>query len=699
MLDVSQGPTTDRRRSRRASTQRKFLPEVQALRALAVALVIVYHLEPRLVPGGFIGVDVFFVISGFLISGHMLREVRETGRLSLARFWANRARRILPAGLLVIGLTSAVSTWVIASSEWLNLQRQALASIFYVQNWLLARDSVDYLAADNAPTPFQHFWSLAVEEQFYLLWPLVVVVMAALAVRTARAGRRPRVGRWVFAGFGVLVAASFVWSVLEVQAQDPSAYFVTTTRLWELGAGGMLAVVLRHTERFALARAFLALAGLGTIAAGAFLMSSETPFPGVAALVPVLGTVAVIAAGRTHGAGSLTWLVDRSWVQWLGNVSYSAYLWHFPVIVFFVAWADRDPRPFESVGLLALALVAAQASYTLVEQPLRTARWARRGNTRVLVAAAVAMAVTSVVALVPGYRAAQEEQEWVERADVVTIAEGSGFGAEAVHDGIFPAYVTDERVLVPNVADLGKELAPMFSNGCTSGEADGVTKGCTFGDTTGEHTIALVGDSHMRMLGTPLVSIAEKNGWRVRTYLHNSCPFALEPRTLPGGPACVEANQATLEDLLADPPDVVVTTFYSGSEFRPSGSGRPPGVEGLRQVWDELEDAGSRVIVIADAPRPRGDVTECVADHQADPARCDVSRAEALDQPGARTLRQAVEESGRVELVDLTDYYCDSERCPAVVGNVLVYRDGNHVTDTYARSLQPYLAEAIGIGG
>jgi peptidoglycan/LPS O-acetylase OafA/YrhL len=681
------------------STQRRFLPEVQALRALAVALVIVYHLEPRLVPGGFIGVDVFFVISGFLISGHMLREVRETGRLSLARFWANRARRILPAGLLVIGITAAASPLVIASSEWLNIQRQALASIFYVQNWVLARDSVDYLAADNAPTPFQHFWSLAVEEQFYLLWPLVVVVMAALAVRTARAGRSSRVGPWVFAGFGVLVAASFVWSVLEVRAQDPSAYFVTTTRLWELGAGGMLAVVLRHTERFALARAFLALAGLGTIAAGAFLMSAQTPFPGVAALVPVLGTVAVIAAGRTQGVGSLTWLVDRSWVQWLGNVSYSAYLWHFPVIVFFTAWADRDPGPLESVGLLALSLLAAQASYTLVEQPLRSAGWARRGNARVLVAAAAAMALTSAVAFVPGVRAAQEEREWAEKADVVAIAPGTGFGAEAVRDGVLPAYVTDDRALVPNVTDLGKELAPMFGNGCTSGEADGVTKGCTFGDPAGERTLALVGDSHMRMLGTPLVSIAEAQGWRVRTYLHNSCPFGLEPRTLPGGPACVEANQATLDELLADPPDVVVTTFYSGSEFRPSDSGRSPGVEGLRLAWDKLENAGSRVIVIADAPRPRDDVTECVADHQDYPGRCGVSRAEALDQPGARTLREAVEASGRVELVDLTDRYCGSKRCPAVIGNVLVYRDNNHITDTYARSMQPYLAKTLGLGG
>jgi len=690
----TRGEVATAARTRAADPQpRRFLPEVQALRALAVGIVVVYHLRPDLLPGGFIGVDVFFVISGFLITGHMLREVHSTGRLSLLRFWANRAGRILPAGLLVIGVTAVVAPLVVAPTEWEQLRRQALASVFYVQNWVLAGDSVDYLAADNAPTPFQHYWSLAVEEQFYLLWPLVMVLMAALAARWARrGGGRAPVDAFVLAGFGLVVVASFVWGLIE-SPRDPSAYFATTTRLWELGVGGVLAVLLRDTFRFPLARSALALAGLAGITVGAFVLTGAMPFPGVAALVPVLGAVAVVAAGRTRGPGSLTWLVDRSWVQWLGNASYSVYLWHFPVIICFMAVVDRRPSILESLVLVGATLLLSALSYRWVEQPVRRVARTHRSQPRVLVTAGAAMLVAGAVALVPGVHAAQYEREWREAAGSVAVEEGSGLGAEALGKDIPPAFVTDKPVIVPRLTDLDDELSRRYAR-CATGAAEDTTKECTFGK--GERTLAVVGDSHVRMLATPLESIARSNGWQMVTYFHNSCPFSSEPRTIPNGPACVEANRATLERLLDDPPEVVVTSFYSGSKFRDPGTGSTPGVDGFEDVWERLERAGSRVVVVEDAPRPRKNVVECVASHTTDPARCGLSRARATKDNGL--LAQAVAEANGIELLDLTDRYCGQDRCPAVIGNVMVYRDTNHITDTYARSLEPFLERALDLG-
>ncbi|GAA1710434.1 acyltransferase family protein [Isoptericola hypogeus] len=675
---------------REARGGRTFLPEVQALRALAVSLVVAYHLRPDLLPGGYVGVDVFFVISGFLITGHMLREARSTGRLALARFWANRARRILPAALLVIAVTAVTATALVPVTGWRELTRQGVASVFYVQNWVLAADSVDYLAAENVATPFQHFWSLAVEEQFYLVWPLLLV--GAMRVRWrapvhARSAGTPVT--LVLVVFCAVVLASFVWSAF-ASARDPAAYFTTTTRLWELGLGGVLAVVHRDRSRFVGARSVLALGGLAAVVGSAWLLTDETAFPGTAALAPVLGTAAVIAAGRTAGPGSLTWLVDRRWVQWLGNSSYSLYLWHFPVVVCFLAWKGRPPSALEAVGLVAMMLLAAAASYRWVEQPLRAARWARAAPWKVLTAAAVAMAVTGVVALVPALRSDAYDRAWRAAAAAVQVEPGSGFGADAVRDGTAPAFVTEDPVIVPSLASLRTELSPVFTR-CSVGPEVPGTPSCEFGDPDADRTLALVGDSHVRMLGTPLTAIAKERGWRVVTYLHNSCPFSLEPRDIPSGDSCVAANRATLDALLAEAPDVVVTSYYTGSHFEdPDGA-----AEGFADAWRPLVGAGVRVVAVEDAPRPRKDVVECVADHPDDPAECAVPRRDALARHGL--LAEAAALAGGVDVVDLEDRYCGARSCPAVVGNVMVYRDDNHVTDTYARSLQPYLEDALAL--
>lgn len=675
-----------------AGAARRFLPEVQALRALAVALVVVYHLRPDVLPGGYIGVDVFFVISGFLITGHMLREARATGRLRLGHFWANRARRILPASLLVVAVVLLTAPVLLPVTDLAEVGRQGLASVLYVQNWALVGNAVDYLASETAATPFQHFWSLAVEEQFYILWPLVVVGAAVVA---RRAGRGPRaLTTALLVAFGLLVAASFAWNLVSVGAEDPAAYFATTTRLWELGAGGLLAVTLRYTERFRLARSALALAGFAAIGAGAMTLTAETPFPGTAALLPVLGTVAVIAAGRTSGVGSLTWLVDRRPVQWLGNVSYSLYLWHFPAIVWFTEYAGGAPTLLESLGLLGLMLVAAAASYTFVEQPLRSTAWLKNHDGRSLALAATSMAAVCALTLVPSTRTAVIERDWDELAAQIDVSADADrvYGAHAAADGTLDVFADGTTAIRPNPVTAVDDMEIALTTPCESDLSTETSRVCEYGDPTSDVVVAMVGDSHTRMLSTPLVNLAEARGWRLLGFFHNSCPFSYEERAYKAD-ACEAMNTETMEQLREIRPDAVITSFLGRNQFRETHTGLPRGVKGLADLWNDLHDLGASVYVVKDVPEAKEKSQACVAANYEHPERCAVDRKEAMIYRGL--VDKAAEHAPHATVIDFTDFYCGPGKCQQVVGNVLVYRDRGHITDTFAQTLQPYLAEAI----
>src|SRR4051812_16225328 len=278
-------------------------PEIQGLRAVAVALVLVFHLWPDAVPGGYVGVDVFFVISGFLITSHLLREAEVSGKVRLAAFWARRARRLLPASLLVLAVSAAATAAVVPISRWDQFFGEIRASALYVQNLHLAGAAVDSLAANAPPSPVRHFWSLSTEEQFYAVWPLLVATAVALAGRGASPRRRRRAVALVL---GAVVVAGLAWGI-HVTATDPAAAsFVTPARAWEFAAGGLLAVLAPVSARGDAWRAALGWTGAAAIGAAAFLYNSGTPFPGVAALLPVAGALAVLHAGAPSGRWALS---------------------------------------------------------------------------------------------------------------------------------------------------------------------------------------------------------------------------------------------------------------------------------------------------------------------------------------------------------------------------------------------------------
>ncbi|MBP2388161.1 acyltransferase family protein [Paeniglutamicibacter kerguelensis] len=687
---------------------RRVLPEVQALRAVAVLLVAGYHFAPQLVPGGFIGVDVFFAISGFLITGHLLREVRTSGRIDLPGFWAARVRRILPAAVAVIIAVLGATLAFLPATQWKAVGTAALAAVFSVENWVLAAASVDYLAADTEPTALHHFWSLGVEEQFYLAWPLLVLLavwLGRLWVRL-RLGSlaRERAGREDTAGglprialllvFGAVIVASLAYSMVLVGSGNPAAYFVTPARVWELAAGGLLALLLapsgpgleRGNGRWfhaAGARTALAWSGFAAIAAAAFGFGSATPFPGLSAALPVAGTLAVVMAGETRGPFAPQKILELPPVQWVGNVSYSLYLWHWPVLIFFLHFSGSEPGPAQGIGLLALSLLLAGASHRWIETPVRSLAPLASSKWRTLGIGVIVVGLVAAMSLAPGPLAQRDTVAQEGTAATLLAAPPPGFGAASVPAGA-PPYLRGVKQIVPVPADAEHDLPHLGE--CVQKPRSRVTLECTTGAADGSLTIALVGDSHATHWYRALEATAKEHGWTLLTYLKNSCPFTAAERTAEknGSISCHQANEDTLKRIVSRGiVDAVVTSHWAGSVFEKGAA------EGFADYWGQLEDAGIKVYPIIDTPRPgtKSYARDCVALHPEELESCGAPASKAFEANDS-TLA-AAEREPRVGVLDFSDQFCVRGFCPAVIGNVLVYRDGHHVSDTYMRTLAP----------
>jgi len=352
---------------------RKFRPDVEGLRAMAIALVVLFHAGVPRFTGGFVGVDVFFVISGFVITGVLLRERSGSGRNSILAFYGRRSRRIIPAATLVI------ITTVLASYHWLgfimggNVAVDGRAAATFWVNFHFIATGTNYLAASLPPSPLQNFWSLSVEEQFYVVYPALFIGVAAVAIR--RSDYRNRIS----VVLGVAIIASFWWCVIQTSSDATAAFFSPFTRAWELALGALVAINARHLARVPRQLwAVITWIGLGGILLSAFIYTSSTPYPGSAAALPVLSTAAVIAGGTTGFKSGAEMVLRLPPFQWLGKISYSLYLWHWPLLIIPMEFAGHPLSLKDNMGWVAVALVISIATYFCLENPIRHAGRLRR---------------------------------------------------------------------------------------------------------------------------------------------------------------------------------------------------------------------------------------------------------------------------------------------------------------------------------
>lgn len=660
---------------------------------------LLYHAHAPFMPGGFVGVDVFFVISGFLITGLLLKEANQTGTISLAAFYARRAKRILPAATLVLLTTALLTYLILPRTRWDDTATHILASAFNVVNWVLAGSAIDYLAGDDAASPVQHFWTLAVEEQFYIIWPVLIV--GAMLISTSG---RPSHFRGLASGYNpelrtalikvaviLLTVPSLLWSAFYTEAEPGAAYFVTTTRAWELGIGAAVAVFAGSLERLpSLARGLLSWAGLAAIVAASLFYTSETPFPGSAALLPTLGAAAVIIGGMGGrdrlAAGRI--LCVRPMV-WTGNISYSLYLWHWPLIV--VATYLLEGLSFlQGLCVVVLSLIPAYLSFRFVEKPMLNSTSLKTDNAASLQIGANLMLVAGIAAvsilLIPKPVSTAGFVPQKPLAETGSKPVAAPVGAALLAQDPEVGKVTDiVAAFQPAALDAASDNPAVYDMGCHQTATGTEAKSCVFGNEASDFSIAVVGDSHAAQWVPALTDVAQKNGWRLESFTKSACSFTRATLTYEGGAydTCTAWNQAVTTALTGPSrPDFVLVT---SSDYE----GRQPGltsIEGFTDAWASLRNAGVPFAVLADTPRPGINVPECVSANPEQLSKCAVDWAKA-GQNGTADLLEAAKNIGNVPVVDVNRMICPESVCAPIVGQVLVYRDTNHLTATYAKSL------------
>ncbi|QAY69365.1 acyltransferase family protein [Xylanimonas protaetiae] len=697
--------------------------DIQGLRAVAVVLVVVFHLWPGRLTGGYVGVDVFFVLSGFLITSHLLRKP-VLGVSDLLEFWARRVRRLIPAASVVLlATTAAAAVWLPAGVR-ASLGWDVASAAAYVSNWRFATSETDYLAAGQLPSAVQHFWSLSIEEQFYALWPALLGVATVLAVAWAKRGRRlgsaspsaaeqRRAASPVVLGVvAATVAVSLAWSVWSTHVDPAPAYFVSTTRVWELALGGLLAAVpAAATVRLRVspaARAVTAWLGLAMVAAAAVTFDDATAFPGAAALLPTLGTLLVVAADADDarlGPGRV--LATRP-VQWLGDHSYAIYLWHWPLVVV-VPFALRRPLTgADVVGVVVATLVLAALSRHFVEERLR---WHRRlvGSRRAtftLLAACALVGAGAGVGLTLGAHADQRAAFAEAQAAIAAADPCVGAGV-----ALTPGCADPGMLMTPDLAADDKPA--VYADGCWNNTPFTSRNTCRYGAGTGAGgrvdagtepgaaaaRIALVGNSHAGHWLPALQDALVTHDWQLTTYLQSVCYTVDAPLAFPGAQesaGCQAVNRWAVSSVVDGGYDLVVMSDRTDQPL--AGVARQDqdraAQDAYRATLDRFTSAGLPVLVLRDTPAMSGNVPDCLALHGSDAQACAAPRDTAVE-PDPLAAAALADASGLVSVLDVNDLLCDAQRCHAVVGGLVTHFDHGHLTASFARTLAPEVVGAV----
>lgn len=641
-----------------------FRPDIEGLRGIAILLVILFHSRVPGFSGGFVGVDVFFALSGYLITGLIVAEVEQTGRLDFKNFYARRVRRLLPASGLLVVFTLMLGLFVYSPLELASYARWAVYTSLYISNIAFMRDAANYFASDIEANPFLHTWSLAVEEQFYLLWPAFVL----LALSRLRSRRR-----LAFALLGVC-ALSFGLCVWLTGVRQPWAFFSLPSRAWEFALGG-LACLLRKSdlERFGMATKAAGYGGLVCVVAAGCFFTAQGKFPGYEAALPVAGTVAMLIAGAAGVKSVLSGILGGRFLQYLGKLSYSWYLWHWPVLLFAVAcvptlgWQGR-------LAACLVALILAHAAFFVLEQPVRVSSY-------LMARPALSLCLAAVIPVI-GVSTAGLVQRTSNRALRVGEQE------------LFQAASRDSRRL--------------FDAKCLTLAGGSRLKQCEYGETGSSAAVVLFGDSHAEHWFPAIEPIARERHWKLITLLKASCPAAevdvFSSVLKRPDRECSLWRERALSRITQLRPDLVIVAesdnYVANHAENSSDRLVPPQYwrEGIRSLLTYFEGHGLKSLVIADVPRAEFDVPTCLSRAAAKSwamRECALARGTALNEDARRAEFSAVEGFKGVKLVDFADRFCQGSRCNPIIGGEVVYRDSNHLTSTFARGFASSLDSEI----
>jgi peptidoglycan/LPS O-acetylase OafA/YrhL len=663
-----------------------FRPDIEGMRAIAIVAVLLCHAGIPFLAGGYVGVDVFFVISGFLITRLLVGELDRSGTISIRRFYARRIKRLLPlsAALLV---TVAILTMVILSPvRAIEVSGDIISSAFYVANWHFAAQSVDYFAQDIEPSPVLHLWSLAIEEQFYFVWPSLLLGVTWFF---RRSGRPARPAIWTT--LSLIFVASLIFGILYTADQPGAAYFSTFGRAWELALGGLLALigVIKLPRRIAVPIGWL---GLAAIVYACFAYDASTPFPGAAALVPTLGTAALIFAGSAGAARfSPGWLLSTAPARYVGRISYSWYLWHWPFLVFAAAlWGPLSVAA--GLAVVAVSWVPTAITHYAIEEPFRRSKVLVRIPSRAFALGAACMALA-----VGGALLLDADQPTIRTAPISQVK-----GAAALPEQVVPQDKAD--AVRPNPLRARDDRSQAFYDGCLVGIAGTNSNQCLYGDPKGTKTLILFGDSHAMQYFSPLERLANENHWRLIALTKAECTpgevqirSMIEEREYSQCDAWREKTMERIEEsgsraMVVMSGDTAYTPYSSDGRELSGREASEALEEGYMKTLERIHRAGLQTAVIRDTPASSSDVPSCVSEDLQNLDHCAFERVHDWD---LEFDVRAAQNSPYAHLIDITDEICPSDLCRAVIGNALVYRDKTHLTATFARTLAPWIGEGI----
>ncbi|QEN13256.1 acyltransferase family protein [Mycolicibacterium sp. ELW1] len=695
-----------------------FRPDIEGLRGFTLLAILGFHAAIPGVGGGFVGPDVFFIISGFVITGQLWHQLNKTGTLKLRSFYGSRARRLLPVAATVIVVTLLASAAILSPLQARTVMGDGIASALYVGNYWFVFQNVDYFA-NHEPSPFEHYWTLGVEEQFYMFWPLTLLAVAWLVrrVRPRKTAEKGLSKRPFMVVFGLIVVLSFLSSFVETYLMQAVAYFSTHTRAWDLAIGGMLALSADRWRRLPPKAAWvIGSGGLALLLLVCNQFPATIPYPGSAALLPMIATVMVIGAGcalPTRGAGRvLGWGPMRT----IGRLSYSWYLWHWPVLVLVPIVLGHPLGLAGRVALVIASGLLGVLTFRYVETPLRYAARLQRspklslalGGTFTALAACVGLVLLTVVQPPVGRGSPAAA------LTITTVPVPPGSSIAAYDAAIEQAFAQTQTAVAksvdlqvvpsnldPSLAGVATELQDIYFGGCLRSPLEQGHAECATGDTSSSTTVAVVGDSNAAMFFPAFQQVVAQRHWRLLMLAKGNCPMINLPnngllgRLAEHAQHCQEWRGQILARLLAAPPQLVVVSMWRGF-----GTGEAlTGFHAYDSVWldslthlvQQLRKAGSKVLVLGPIPSAgRINVPTCVSGHLFDVSACGLSKAKAFNPSGMSAEAASTEAAGGT-YADLTDLYCAADRCPAIVGNNLVYLDKTHMTLAYSRTLGPAL--------
>jgi peptidoglycan/LPS O-acetylase OafA/YrhL len=664
--------------------------QIEGLRAVAALLVAVFHIWIGRVSGS---VDVFFVVAGYLITTTLLGHYAKFGRVRARYYLGRLARRLLPASLVVLAVVAAATFVFLPSNVWLPTMRQILASALYSENWLLAAESIDYLAKDAFHSPVQNFWAMSVQGQFYIIWLVVFAVIGLVTV--AARNRTKTVLVTLLALFGV----SLIYSVISTNTDQAFAYYSTFARVWEFALGGIGAIIIPKLRIPQMLRSVLGWIGLLGVLTCGFLLQVSQVFPGYAALWPTLSALLVIVGGTGGGPFTAGRLLATRPLVWLGGISYGIYLWHWPILIFVLQHRKGETPSLEwGVLIIGAAIVLAWLTKLFVEDPIirrsqaATPR-ARRVATVVPVAAlvVVVMGSSSLIGITQAKLDADQAY-----ADTITSGAVPCLGAASTA----APCVNDDLPSPPIPLDPREDNAEPNDYRCRTDPDDTDLKKCTYGPEDADTSVVLIGNSHAINWFPALQSLTEDRGWKLDVYFKAACAFNTTDRSGPADEveSCRVWNEK-LENELARLPayDYMLSSYSAGGEQFVNAEGQVDpdlGVVGFREAWEPLLDRGTTVWAMQDTPLLPQTAYDCYLRNLENSESCGTVAAADVFQSRDLIVEAATDLPG-AEAINMNQYFCPDDECVLSAGGVNIYRDTSHFTSTWSLTLAPYLEEKL----